>query len=51
MKKFTVKIGYIITMDINAENKEEAEDIAWNVYDEQTPEPEIDIKEKKTNKK
>ncbi len=45
MKKYKIKIGYMISFDVNASNKEEAEDIAWNVYDEQVPEPKILIKE------
>jgi hypothetical protein len=46
MKKYEVKIGYTITMDIDAKSKKEAEEIAWQVYDEQQPEPAIYIKEK-----
>jgi len=45
MKKYEVKIGYTITMNIDAKNKKEVEDLAWQVYDEQQPQPEIYIKE------
>jgi hypothetical protein len=51
MKKYQVKIGYTIGFEMNAETKEEAEALAWQVYDEQTPEPKIKIREIKRGKK
>ena len=45
MRKYKIKIGYIISFEVNAKNKNEAKEIAWHVYDEQVPEPKINIKE------
>jgi hypothetical protein len=46
MKRYKIKIGYIVKFEINAENKEEAEELAWFEFDQSQPhEPEIDIKE------
>jgi hypothetical protein len=48
MKKYKVKIGYIIELDIDAKNKEEAKELAWFEFDQSQPhEPEIEINEVK----
>lgn len=45
MKRYKVKIGYMVEFDINAKNKKEAEEVAWFEFDKSSPhEPEIDIR-------
>lgn len=44
LKKYKVTIGFMTTQEIFAEDKEEAEEIAWFNYDQDPPDIEIDVK-------
>lgn len=44
MRRYKVTIGFMTEQEISAENKKEAEEMAWHYYDQDPPDIEIEVK-------